>query len=47
MYFENENIYKEHLLKEMHHRCGKANRNRDYFINQCKSLQKHSIIETK
>ena len=36
MYFENEHLYKEHLLKEMHHRNGKANRNRDYFIHQSK-----------
>ncbi|CAF0810495.1 unnamed protein product [Rotaria sordida] len=47
MYFENENIYKEHLIKEMHHRNGKANRNRDYFINQCKTLQKRSTNEKK
>ncbi|CAF4380035.1 unnamed protein product, partial [Rotaria sordida] len=44
MYFENENLYKEHILKEMHHRNGKANRNRDYFLNQCKTLQKRSLI---
>ena len=43
MYFENENLYKEHILKEMHHRNGKANRNRDYFLNQCKTLQKRSL----
>jgi len=43
MYFENENLYKEHILKEMHHRNGKANRNRDYFLNQCKTLQKRSV----
>jgi uncharacterized C2H2 Zn-finger protein len=43
MYFENENLYKEHILKEMHHRSGKANRNRDYFLNQCKTLQKRSL----
>ncbi|CAF3410092.1 unnamed protein product [Rotaria sp. Silwood1] len=47
MYFENENIYKEHLIKEMHHRNGKTNRNRDYFINQCKTLQKRSTVENK
>jgi uncharacterized C2H2 Zn-finger protein len=44
MYFENENLYKEHILKEMHHRNGKANRNRDYFFNQCKTLQKRSLV---
>ncbi|UJR30747.1 hypothetical protein I4U23_018267 [Adineta vaga] len=43
MYFENENLYKEHILKEMHHRNGKANRNRDYFLNQCKTLQKRTL----
>ena len=43
MYFENENLYQEHILKEMHHRNGKANRNRDYFLNQCKTLQKRSL----
>jgi uncharacterized C2H2 Zn-finger protein len=43
MYFENESLYKEHILKEMHHRNGKANRNRDYFLNQCKTLQKRSL----
>ena len=47
MYFENENLYKEHILKEMHHRNGKANRNRDYFFNQCKTLQKRPTISTK
>jgi len=47
MYFENENIYKEHLLKEMHHRNGKANRNRDYFTNQYKTIPKRVIIENK
>lgn len=47
MYFENENLYKDHLLKEMHHRNGKANRNRDYFLNQCKTLQKRPSVETK
>ena len=47
MYFENENLYKDHLLKEMHHRNGKANRNRDYFLNQCKTLQKRPNAETK
>ena len=47
MYFENENIYKEHLLKEMHHRNGKANKNRDYFLNQCKSLHKRTSVEAK
>jgi uncharacterized C2H2 Zn-finger protein len=47
MYFENENIYKEHLLKEMHHRNGKANRNRDYFINQYKTIQKRPIVDNK
>jgi uncharacterized C2H2 Zn-finger protein len=47
MYFESENIYKEHLLKEMHHRNGKSNRNRDYFINQCKTLQKRPGVENK
>ncbi|CAF2401813.1 unnamed protein product [Rotaria sp. Silwood2] len=47
MYFENENIYKEHLVKEMHHRNGKSNRNRDCFINQCKTLPKTSTIENK
>ena len=43
MYFENENLYKEHILKEMHHRNGKANRNRDYFFNQCKTIQKRIV----
>ena len=47
MYFENENIYKEHLLKEMHHRNGKANKNRDYFLNQCRSLHKRTSVEAK
>ena len=47
MYFENENLYKEHLLKEMHHRNGKSNRNRDYFIQQCRTLQKRPLSETK
>lgn len=47
MYFENENIYKEHLLKEMHHRNGKTNRNREYFLHQCKTIQKRPIIESK
>ncbi|UJR15851.1 hypothetical protein I4U23_002777 [Adineta vaga] len=47
MYFENENLYKEHLLKEMHHRNGKATRNRDYFVHQCRTLQKRPIIQTK
>jgi hypothetical protein len=47
MYFENENIYKEHLLKEMHHRNGKTNRNRDYFTNQYKTIPKRVIIENK
>ena len=47
MYFENENLYKDHLLKEMHHRNGKANRNRDYFLNQCKSLQKRTSVDGK
>ncbi|CAF1132032.1 unnamed protein product [Adineta ricciae] len=47
MYFENENLYKEHLLKEMHHRNGKSNRNRDYFIQQCRTLQKRSLCEIK
>ena len=40
MYFENEQLYKDHVIKEMHHRNGKANRNRDYFLQQCKNLQK-------
>ena len=44
MYFENENLYREHILQEMHHRNGKANRNRDYFLNQCKTLQRRSFI---
>jgi len=47
MYFENENIYKEHLLKEMHHRNGKANRNRDYFTTQYKTIPKRPIVENK
>jgi uncharacterized C2H2 Zn-finger protein len=48
MYFENENIYKEHLLKEMHHRNGKINRNRDYFINQHKIIPKRPpIVENR
>lgn len=47
MYFENENIYKEHLLKEMHHRNGKTNRNREYFFNQSKTIQQRSTNETK
>jgi uncharacterized C2H2 Zn-finger protein len=47
MYFENENIYKEHLLKEMHHRNGRTNRNREYFINQCKAIPKRPIVENK
>jgi uncharacterized C2H2 Zn-finger protein len=47
MYFESENIYKEHLLKEMHHRNGKTNKNRDYFINQSRTLPKRAIIEHK
>jgi uncharacterized C2H2 Zn-finger protein len=47
MYFENENIYKEHLLKEMHHRNGKANKNRDYFTNQYRTIPKRSIVENK
>ncbi|CAF4558106.1 unnamed protein product, partial [Rotaria socialis] len=47
MYFENESLYKEHILKEMHHRNGKANRNRDYFLNQCKTLQKRALTITK
>jgi len=32
MYFENENIYKEHLIKEMHHRNGKFSRHRDFLV---------------
>ncbi|CAF1171561.1 unnamed protein product [Adineta steineri] len=48
MYFENESLYKEHLLKEMHHRNGKTNKNRDYFINQCSKVsQKRLITEIK
>ncbi|CAF1548757.1 unnamed protein product [Rotaria magnacalcarata] len=47
MYFENENIYKEHLIKEMHHRNGKTSKNRDYFIQQCKILQKQPATENK
>lgn len=42
MYFENESLYKDHLLKEMHHRNGKTARNRDYFLQQCKTLQKRT-----
>ncbi|CAF5009993.1 unnamed protein product, partial [Rotaria socialis] len=47
MYFENENIYKEHLIKEMHHRNGKTSKNRDYFFQQCKILQKQTTTENK
>jgi len=47
MYFENESIYKEHLLKEMHHRNGKASKNRDYFTNQYKTTPKRTINENK
>ena len=43
MYFENEHLYKEHLLKEMHHRNGKTARNRDYFLQQCKTLHKRTM----
>ncbi|CAF0757228.1 unnamed protein product [Didymodactylos carnosus] len=39
MYFETEQTYKNHIAKEMHHRNGKANRNRDYFLNQFKFLE--------
>ena len=42
MYFENEALYRDHVFKEMHYRNGKANRNRDYFLQQCKALQKSS-----
>ena len=42
MYFENEALYRDHVFKEMHYRNGKANRNRDYFPQQCKALQKTS-----
>ena len=49
MYFENENLYKDHLLKEMHHRNGKNNRNRDYFLSQYKHFPKqcNTITESK
>ncbi|CAF0746862.1 unnamed protein product [Didymodactylos carnosus] len=39
MYFETEQTYKDHIAKEMHHRNGKASRNRDYFLNQFKFLE--------
>ena len=45
MYFENEDLYKQHLVKEMHHRNGKGNRLRDHFTNQCKFLQRQSLFD--
>lgn len=42
MYFENESLYKEHLLKEMHHRNGKAHRTRDFLLATCKTSPQKS-----
>jgi uncharacterized C2H2 Zn-finger protein len=49
MYFENENLYKDHLMKEMHHRNGKSapTRQRDSFVQPLKSSHKRSNVETR